>query len=118
MFLQHLPPHDRAIDVALLVDADSFRAAVLFGGRFHILDEVLHGAVLSAADADAFLPAGLVFAPGFGIGNIHGVVLRDEDAAGAAPLHPRVEVFAVLIEDLDAVVVTIADEDAALRIES
>src|SRR6185369_8474436 len=92
---EHLSSHHRAVDVALRVDAESFGSRVIGHGRFGILDEGRHRAVPGAADADALLDAGnLVCAgvgPGFGIGDIDGVVTGDDDAAGAAELSPLVE---------------------------
>jgi hypothetical protein len=117
VLFQHLATNDSAVDVACRVDTAAFGAAVLFGGRFHILDEVFHRAVAGAADADAFLPARFVFAPGFGIGDVHSVVFGDVDAAGTAELRPGVDVIAVLIEDLNAIVGTIADEETPARID-
>src|SRR2546428_11612206 len=89
-------------------------------GRFRILDERGDASVLRAADADAFPDAAeLVRAgvgPGFGVGHVHRVVLRDEDAARAAELPPFVEERAVLIEDLDAVVLAIPNEETPARV--
>ena len=90
---------------------------MLDGGRFHIFDEVLDLAGLGAADANALFPAGLIRSEGFGVGDIHGVVFHDEDAAGASPLRPGVQVFAGLLEDLDAIVPAVADEQASPRID-
>ena len=44
------------------------------------------------------------------------VVLVDVDAARPAELRPLLDELAVLIEDLDAVVAAVADEQAAPRI--
>ena len=76
-------------------------------------------AVLGAADADAALPAVVVLRHrlGFRVGDVDHVVLVDEDAARPAELLPLVDELAVLIEDLDAVVVAIADEEPALRVD-
>ena len=53
----------------------------------------------------------------FGVGHVDHVVLVDEDAARPAELRPLVDELAVLIEDLDPVVVAIADEQPAARID-
>ena len=55
--------------------------------------------------------------PRLGIGDVDRVVFRDRDAARPAELRPLVEKLAVLIEDLDAVVVAIADKEAAARVQ-
>ena len=52
-----------------------------------------------------------------GVGDVEHVVLVDEDAARPAELRPLVDELAVLVEDLDAVVAAVADEQAALRVE-
>ena len=79
-----------------------------------------HRAVLGAADADALLDAGQFvragIGPRLGVGDVDGVVPRDGDAARPAELTPFVEELAVLIEDLDPVVLAVADEQPAARI--
>src|SRR5262245_51351203 len=85
--------------------------------RLDVLDEVLHRTVSGAADADTLLPAGLVRSPRLGIGDVDRVVVRDGNAARASELRPFVEERAVLIEDLDPVVVAIADKQPSARIE-
>src|SRR5213594_2963874 len=88
--------------------------------RFGVLDERGDASVLRAADADALpdtcelVRAGV--GPGLGVGNVDRVVPGDEDAARAAELPPLVEELAVLIEDLDAVVLAIADEQTSPRV--
>src|SRR5262249_43828733 len=54
---------------------------------------------------------------GLGIGDVDRVVLRDEDAARPPELTPLVEHTAVLIEDLNAVVLAVADQQPAARID-
>src|SRR5215469_9006271 len=117
VLFEHLPPDDPAIDIALRVHAHAFGAAVILGGRFHVFDEVFHRAVFGAPDADALLPTGLILSPRFGIGHVHGVILRDEDAARPCPLAPGVKIAAVLVEDLNPVISAVADKQAASRIE-
>src|SRR5262245_27679037 len=89
-------------------------------GRFGILDERLHAAVLCAADANAFLDARELMSAGVGSGfrirDIDRVVFCDRDAAGPAELVPLIEELSVLVENLDAVVFAIADEKPAARI--
>jgi hypothetical protein len=117
VLLQHLTANNGSISVAIGIDADAFCAAVVIGGRLQILDERRHCAGLRAADPDAFLRAVLIGPPRFRIGNVDGVVPRDVDAARTAELFPLDEKLPVLVEDLDAVVDAVADEDASLRIE-
>jgi hypothetical protein len=117
VLFQHLPANDCAVDVARGVDADAFRTAVFFGGRLHVFDEIFHRAVFRAANANAFFPARLVLAPGFGIGDVDSVVSGDEDAARTAKLFPGINVIAVLIEDLNAIVGTVSDEETPTRID-
>ena len=66
------------------------------------------------------LPAGImaiaVLVRGFGVGDIHDVIAVDDDAAGPAELGELAEELAVLGEDLDAVVVAVADIQIALGI--
>src|SRR5438128_11903360 len=88
--------------------------------RFRVLDERGDASVLRAADADAFPDAGQFVragvGPGLGVGHVDRVVLRDEDATRAAELPPLVEELAVLIEDLDAVVLAIPNEETPARV--
>ena len=76
-------------------------------------------AVADAADADAALPAVVVLGNGFrfGIGDVDDVVSVDEDAARPAELVPLIEEVAVLVEDLDAIVLAVADEQPAARVD-
>src|SRR6266446_4464836 len=67
-------------------------------------------AVLGAADADALLEAGIQLLAGLRVGDIDHVVLVDGDAARAAELSPLGEEFPVLIEDLDAAIGAVGDE--------
>src|SRR5262249_41583210 len=118
----------RAIDVAGGIDRDAFcgaGAGEVVGGtaaRFGIRnerDDLAVLAVLDVAHPDAALPAVVVLRHGFGfgVGDVDGVLLVDVDAARPAVLRPLLDERAVLIEDLDAVVVAIADEQAAARVE-
>src|SRR5215469_8569385 len=117
MQLQHLAANDCAIHVAAGIHTEALCAAVLVGGRLLVFDERRHGSGFCAADADAFFHAWLIGAPGFRIGDVDGVIASDVNAAGTAELFPLGEKFPVLVENLDAVVYAIADEQAALRVE-
>src|SRR5882757_8547506 len=77
-----------------------------------------HDGIADAADPDAALPSVMVLRHRFrfGIGDIDGVVLVDEDAARPAELRPLVDEVAVLVEDLDAVVAAVAEKQPSLRI--
>src|SRR4029453_12855473 len=90
------------------------------GGRFvGIGNERNDLSVLDVADANPSLPARMV--PGnrtrLGIRHIDVVALVDENAARPTEVGPLIEVVAVLIENLNPVVVAIADEQSAFGIE-
>src|SRR2546428_2057385 len=110
VFLQHLAADDGAVDVPIRVHSYAFGSAVVDGGRFHIFDKVFDRAVFGAADADTFFPVGLVRPPRLRVGDIHRVVLGDEDPAWPRELAPGVEVAAILVEDLDAIIGAVADK--------
>src|SRR5580765_7841325 len=125
VLLDRLRPDLRAVDIAVLVDGDTLgraRAAegrgVLVGARFRIGDEPDDLAVLDRAPPQAALPAVVIarHRARFRVGDIQDVVL-DEDAAWAAELAELFDELALLIEDLNPVVVAIADEQASLRVE-
>src|SRR6266550_5462035 len=106
-----------AEDVALRVGRDAFRGT----GRVDLLHRVgnerRHLAGPRIAEANAALPADVAAGGdfGFGIGHIDHVI-PDVDAARPAELLPVGDVVALLVEDLDAVVVAVGDEQAPLRI--
>src|SRR5437867_12651650 len=52
------------------------------------------------------------------IGYVKDIVAVDVDPARPAELLPLCEEFAILVEDLDAIVAAVADEDLSLRIDS
>src|SRR6267378_3306468 len=110
VFLEHLAADDGAVDVSIRVHSYAFGSAVVDGGRFHIFDKVFDRAVFGAADADTFFPAGLVRPPRLRVCDIHRVVLGDEDPAWPRELTPGVEVAAILVEDLDAIIGAVADK--------
>src|SRR5262249_14699721 len=102
----------RPVDVALGIGGDAFRRAGAGGLLHRIGNERRHRAVPGAADPDPALPAVMVLGNRFrfGIRHIEDVVLVDEEPARAAELRPLVDEIAVLVEDLDAVVVAVAEE--------
>src|ERR1043166_8855027 len=78
--IEAVPPHDGTVDIALRVDPNTLRAAVVGSGSFRILDEIDRHAVAGAPDAEAFPPT-WVIGPGLRVGHVHHVVFRDPDAA-------------------------------------
>src|SRR5215471_19657010 len=110
--LHRLVRGEAAVDVAFGIGRDAFRHLL----RARVADEGGHLAVLDAADADA-LPEGLVelFAR-LRVGDIDHVILVDEHAARAAELLPLGDELAVLVEDLQAVVLAVGDEESACLI--
>ena len=77
----------------------------------------LHRAVLRAADVDAARPAGVALVVRLVVRDVQRVVGRNVDAARPSELRPLLQEVAVLIEDLNAVVVAVGDEQPALRIQ-
>src|SRR5687768_4384908 len=73
--------------------------------------------LLRAANADARLPVRVSSRARFRVDRIQRVGAVDEQAADPAELAPRVEEFAVLVEDLDAMVPAVGDDEASARIE-
>src|SRR4051812_33676285 len=105
-----------AVDVAFRIHRHAFGCA----GAFHlewIGNAVEDLALIEAADADAALPSRMRRdAVRLGIGDVDHAV-ADRDAARAAELLPLGDESAVEVEDLDAVVAAVGDEEAPLRIE-
>jgi len=110
--------HVRAIYAAVHIHAHAFhpKHCGRVGIRILIGNHRDDLAVLSAADPDTALEAGISRCVRFRIDHIHRVVFRDHNPAGTAPLFPFRDVLSILIEDLNAVVVAVVDEDAALGI--
>src|SRR5258708_9142375 len=98
-FLQRLSARIAGIDVAVVVHADAFESAGVFG----FLDESGDLAVLGAADPDALLEAGVGLVGRLRVGDIDAVILVDPHAARPAELLPLGDEVAVLVEDLQAV---------------
>src|SRR5580700_7842935 len=118
VFHQPLGADLRAEDVALGVRRHAFGRTGAGGLVDGVGNEGGDRSVGRLADANAPLPAVVILGNGFGfrIGDVDDVVLVDIDAAGTTELRPLVDVFAVLVEDLDAVVVAVPDEQASARI--
>src|SRR5580704_1283596 len=117
--LQRLGSDFGAVDVARRVHRDAFRRAG--AGRLFIgvWDERNHLAGLDASDADAPLPAVMIsrYRSGFGVGDVDHVVLVDKNSAGSAELAHLPKELSFLIENLDAIVVTITYKKPAFGIE-
>jgi hypothetical protein len=111
VFLQHLASHDRAVDVACA--STPTPSTPLCSTVVDSTSSIkCCRSVLRAADPDPFLNPGLS-GPTIRVGHVDGVVLRDVNAARAAELLPLIDECSVLIEDLDAIVVAVADEQPA-----
>src|SRR5215470_16496573 len=107
------------IDVAVVIDG--YGLAPLSGPsglafRERGGNEGGHRSVTGAADREPAPEAAIDSPSRFGIHAIENVVLVDEEAARAPKLFPLGDEVAVLIEDFDAVVAAVGDEQAAGRI--
>src|SRR5262245_26152927 len=91
------------------------------GGRFLLgaegRDEGGDLAILGAADADTRPDTRIVFPVRLMIGHVKDVVAVNVDAARPAELLPLRDEIAILVEDLNAIVAAVADEDPSLRID-
>ena len=99
-------------DIAVLVHRHALDGVVFAPGH-----EAQHLAVADLAPADAVAEAGIIFRVRQRIRDVDHVVPGDEDAAGPAELLPFAQELALLVEDLDAVVGAVGDEDASLRVD-
>ena len=109
VLFQRLLRRERPIDVAVGVGRDAFAGAVGVGIR----NERRHLAVFRAPDPDPPLEGGIRLLVRLRVGGVEHVVPVDEDSARPAELLPLVQELAVLIEDLNAVVAAVGDEQAA-----
>src|SRR5262249_5601814 len=93
----------------------SARARSLF---YRIGNECCNDAVANPPDPNATLPAVMIlgYRLGFRIGHVDDVVLVDEDTARPAELEPLIHVVALLIENLDTIVVAVTEEQPPARI--
>jgi hypothetical protein len=122
IFVDGFGLHRRGVDRAVGIDGDTFRRREFRVGHRWRRDVVVDLSRLHAANAHAALAAGIVSVLarrifGFRIGHVENIILIDPDAARPAKLFPRGEKFAVPIENVDAAVATVGDEEAPLRIE-
>src|SRR5215475_13680551 len=103
--------------VAVLVGGAEFRSAARSRTRIAALveDEILHPAVLRVADPNPLLEAWILDIVGFGIEHVDQVVVVDRErvAARHAELVPPCQKLSVLVEDLDAGIGAVADEQPA-----
>src|SRR4051812_43101834 len=112
---QRLRSNLSAINHARFVDADSLGGARVRCHLDRIGDEKFHRSITRAADANAALPRALATVahrPRLRVGDVDVVLRVDVDAARTAELIPGVEELAILVEDLDAIVAAVADEEA------
>src|ERR1700676_1722562 len=117
--LQSLRTDFRSVDVALGIHCNAFRPAGA-GGLFHgIGNERDYLSVFDAAVTNAAFPPIMVPGNGLGFGGAHikHVLLVDENSARPAELAQLGNKFAVLIEDLNSIVVAVAHEQPTLGIE-
>ena len=114
--------HCGGIDRAAAVYGDTFRRRKFRIRDWRRWDIELNLAVFDAAATNSSLAAGIVRILarrifGFGIRDVKHVVLIDENPAGPSELFPGREKLAVPIEDGDAAVAAVGDEEPALTIE-
>src|SRR5262245_40014720 len=108
----------RPIDVTLSVGRNAFRRACPCARsrvrvRLRVWYECGDLTVSGASYADAALPAGISPRVRLRVGHINDVVFINENAARPSELLPLFEEFPILIEDLDAIIIPVADEKPA-----
>src|SRR5262249_45777212 len=107
-----------SVNVPFGIRSYAFRGAR--PGRFldRIRNEIPERSIFGTADANTALPAVVTAGDGLGlrIRDVDHVILVDINTARPAELFPLFDEVPVLIEDLDTVVVTIADEQSSSRI--
>src|SRR6476646_10919373 len=120
MLLPHIPlqrprPNLRSINHAIGIRRHALVSARARRILVRIRNERPNRSVSCAADADAALPPRSIlrYRSGLGIRDVNVVAGVDINPARAAELIPRVEEFAVLVENLDSIVSTISDEQPA-----
>src|ERR1700730_4006242 len=127
ILLQHLRQSDirirpdlGCVEVAFGINRNRHRCARLdfVGLRFRIGNEVLHRSIFRAADPNPPLEARVVSRVRLCVGHIDRIVGGNEDGFRTAKLFPLVQQAPVLIEYLNAIVSTVAHEDAPLGIDA
>src|SRR5262245_42471910 len=114
---QRVRPLSR-VDIALRVDRDAFASRPLIHAVFAFegWNERGDAILVERTDAHAVAPVWVVQRTRLRIDRVDRVVL-DEEPADAAEHVARLEILAVRVEDLDAVVAAIRYPQTALRIE-
>ena len=79
-------------------------------------DECSHSILCSMTDTDTSGPTGMIIRIGFRINGIKHVIVCNEQSANAAKLLIRVQVVAVLVKNLYAVISSISHEKTPLGI--
>src|SRR5262245_17399559 len=113
VFLQRPLADFRPINITLSVSRDAFRRACsgLVGVLFRVRNEGDAFAVLGAPDTDAALPARVPSRIRLRVGHKNNVLFININPARTAELLPLFEEFSILIEDLDAIIIPVADEE-------
>src|SRR5688572_5423693 len=114
-------PDLAGVDVASPVDRHAFAhrsdAAHARRSLGNVLrHEIPHVAGLGVADAKALPPARVVVLVRLRVDRVQDVVAVDVEPADAAELVPGEEMFSFLVEDLDAAIAAIGDEQPPLRV--
>src|SRR6266571_3993334 len=105
------------VEVAHGIRDHAFADALGLGLRAQAWNESSDRAVPHAADPDAPLEAGIELRIRLVIGHVNRVVPVDEDPARPAELLPLFEEIPFLVEDLDAAVAAVADEQPSPGIQ-
>jgi hypothetical protein len=115
VFLQVLGANLGSVDGAAAICSHAFGAAGHLVIRIYlgIWNEGSDRAGCGAPDSDTSPPARVICAPRFRIGYIDDVVLIDEDSAWPPELRPLRDEGPILVENLNAVVSAIANENPA-----
>ena len=115
VFHQPFWPNLGAVNSALRIRGHALGCAGAGRPLDWIGNERRHDAIAESPDSDTASPTVVVlgYRLRFGIGDVDHVVLVDEDTARAAELELLVDIVSILIENLDAVVLAIADEKAS-----
>src|SRR3954464_10523108 len=117
-FIRRFGPTSAPIDISLRIRRDALGRARAGRPLHRIRNEPCHDAVADSSNSDAALPTVVVlgYRLRFRIGDIDHVLLVDEDTAWAAELEPLIDVVSILVENLDAIVLPVADEEPPARI--
>jgi hypothetical protein len=90
---------------------DTFGRARSFNGLHRIRNEPRDVTVFHVADPDAAFPARMgTHGVGLGVGDVNVILGVDKDAARPTELRPLLDKVSFLIENLDAIVISVGDE--------